>query len=106
MLRNIELTVEPTTTGRVPPPAELVSIQSNPAKIRAIHLRSNAAAVQKIYTEPISLQQINKTTTVTAKLVLPEDVRLPQGARASVDVRLEVRQPLPEDRAGGNDPAE
>ena len=91
--RNIELVVEPTTTGRVPPPAELVSITPNPGKIKAILLRPNAGELGKIYSEPISLARINKSTTVKARLTLPEDVRLLKGAPATVDVRLEVRQP-------------
>jgi len=91
--RVVELTVQPTTTGSVPSPAELASIKASPSKIRATLLNSNARDVQTIYTEPISLQQIDKTTTVKAKLMLPDHVQLPRGTPPTVDVRLEIRQP-------------
>jgi YbbR domain-containing protein len=91
--RDIELAVELTTTGRVPPPAELVSITPNPSRIKAILLNSNARDLHRVYTEPIPLGQFNKSTTTKAKLMLPEDVRLPKGAPSSVDVRVEIRQP-------------
>jgi hypothetical protein len=96
----VELAVEPTVSGRVPAPAELVSVTPMPPKIKATRLSSNSVDLQKIYTEPINLGQINKTTTVRVKLALPDDVRLPKGTPSSVDVRLEVRRPS---RAEPND---
>ncbi len=98
--RNIELIVKPATTGRVPPPAELVSITPSPPRIQATLLSSNSVELDTIFTEPIPLGQFSKTTTTKAKLVLPEDVRLPRGAPSSVEVRVEVRQPP---RAEAND---
>ncbi|REK17540.1 MAG: hypothetical protein DWQ42_22030 [Planctomycetota bacterium] len=90
---SMELTVEPTTIGRVPPPRALVSITPNPPKVGVTFIKKRAIGSQRIYTEPIDLGKIDKSMTVKAKLQLPQDVQLSGGVSSTIEVRVEVRQP-------------
>jgi uncharacterized protein (TIGR00159 family) len=104
--KAVRLIVELVTTGRVPPPAELAAINVNPATIEATLIDPNALSSDRVQTEPIDLAQITESTTVKARLRLPEQVRLPDGAASSVEVRIEVRRPPGTDANGASQPSD
>jgi YbbR domain-containing protein len=76
-------------SGSLPEGLKLQNIDVVPASIQVITLSKNIKKL-KIVTEPINLDEISETTTLTPKLIIPEEVQSVNGKQPSVEVTLEV----------------
>ena len=76
----------PTQTGYT-----LERIEANPPLAKVLVPLALSQNRFRIRTEPIVLDQLNQTTTVTPRLLLPPDVRLVDGKPLGIKVTIFIR---------------
>ena len=87
----LDAPIKVQTSGKLPPGLALRRIVFNPKSIQVMappHRKKRA----EILTEPINLQDITVTSTLSPKLVLPPDTRFVNDKPPSVQVTIEVEQ--------------
>jgi diadenylate cyclase len=87
----LDAPIKVQTSGKLPPGLALRRIVFNPKSIQVItppHRKKRA----EILTEPINLQDITATVTLSPKLVLPPDMRFVNDKPPPVQVTIEVEQ--------------
>jgi diadenylate cyclase len=87
----LDAPIKVQTSGKLPPGLALLRIASNPKSIQVMappHRKKRA----EILTEPINLQGITATSTLSPKLLLPPDTRFVNDKPPSVQVTIEVEQ--------------
>lgn len=88
-----ELPVQVRWTGRLPENLVLAEAIVHPAKVQVTGGSRVLDTVSTIYTEPVSLQDIRESGTLTANLVLdPPSLKLAAGSKARVTVAFTVTQ--------------
>jgi len=87
----IDVPIKVQTSGKLPPGLTLRQIVVSPKSIQSMALPKGKKGVQ-ILTEPINLQDIKTTSTLTPRLVLPSDVRLVSDKPPNVRVTIEIEQ--------------
>jgi len=87
----LDVSIKVATAGNLPPGLVLRQIVVNPKSIQVMAPPKGKRRVQ-ILTEPINLQGITTTSTLTPKLVLPPDVRFVSDKPPPVQVTIEVEE--------------
>jgi len=82
--------VEARAEGRLPENLKLESISVSPSTVQILIWESQKANTKRVYTEPIDLSRITKTTDLKPKLVLPQHVRVESGRAPEVQVKVSV----------------
>jgi YbbR domain-containing protein len=82
--------VEARIESRPPENLKLESITVSPPRIQILIWQSHKANTKRVYTEPLDLSRITKTTHLKAKLVLPQHIRLEAGQSPEVQVKVNV----------------
>lgn len=87
---ELELVVNPQTSGRVAQGFGLVRVKAEPKRIRVVLPKRQTGGLRRVSTEPIELEGLTESTERTVGLVLPELARLPADAPAEVLVSVEI----------------
>jgi len=87
----VEIPVKIETTGQSPEGYSVSRIESIPKNVRVLALPKNHRKIS-IKTEPLNLDTIIATTTVTQKLVFPTNVQFINGKPPVVQVKIEIEQ--------------
>ena len=86
--KELELEVEPTIVGQLPAGLRLESVESIPARIPVRGPESKVRDKDKVFTIPIDISGLSRTTEVRADLILPNpETRVPT-QQTSVLIRL------------------
>jgi len=88
-LVRIDAPIEVQTSGVLPEGLILQRIDIVPTSIQVITLSKDIKKI-KIATEPINLGDISETTTLTPKLIIPNEVQSVNGRQPSVEVTVEI----------------
>ncbi|MBW2637934.1 MAG: DNA integrity scanning protein DisA nucleotide-binding domain protein, partial [Deltaproteobacteria bacterium] len=86
---RIDAPIEVRTSGALPEGLKLKNIDITPASIQVITLSKKIKNL-KIVTEPINLEEISETTTLTPQLIIPEEVQSVNGRQPSIEVTIEI----------------
>lgn len=87
---SLDVPIKVRTSGTLPPELTLRQIVVTPKSIQVMALPKSKRRV--VLTEPIDLQDITTTLTLTPKLVLPSDVRFVNDKPPNVQVTIEIKQ--------------
>jgi diadenylate cyclase len=87
----LNLPIKVRTSGRLPPGLALRQIVVTPKSIQVMAPPQGKRPVE-ILTEPVNLQDITTTSTITPRLMLPSDVRLASDKPPHVRVTIEIEQ--------------
>jgi YbbR domain-containing protein len=82
--------VEARIESRPPENLKLESITVSPQTIQILIWQSQKADTKRVYTEPLDLSRITKTTVLKTKLVLPQHIRPEAGQSREVQVKVNV----------------
>jgi len=87
---SLDVPIKVRTSGTLPPELTLRQIVVTPKSIQVMALPKSKRRV--VLTEPIDLQDITTTLTLTPKLVLPSGVRFINDKPPNVQVTIEIEQ--------------
>ena len=90
-METLRVPVTVRTTGRLREPLTLTGLQAEPDSVTIVVPRVDFEPDEKVYTQAVDLGEIQDNSSVTRKLVLPENARLPSGASEEVVVHVSVR---------------
>jgi len=91
-----EVPVQVTWTGKLNPDLIITGAEANPSKIRVRGGRRIIDKTTTLYTEPVDLNGITSSNTVTAPLQLePAGLRVAPGSKEKVSVTYEIRTRTP-----------
>lgn len=85
-----ELPVEVQLTGELANEREMESTQTSPQRIEIL-VPESVIPPSRIFTEPVSLEGVDKTFSVKTRFVLPAGTRLKKDAKNEVTVTVNVR---------------
>lgn len=91
-LVDIEVAVQPRTSGKVDPGAVLIRVRVEPSKVRLRLPKTMLGQLGAVYTEPVVLDGLTRTRTMSVGLVLPSKAQLPEDEPPTVDVVVEVAE--------------
>ncbi len=100
-----DVPIQAQWVGKLPPGKRLVSALIMPPSVKIVGGKAVLKKIQTIYTSPIRLNDLVKSGTVTAKLVLvPASIDLAPGEKDVVDISYIIVDDtrVPPDDAGGN----
>ncbi len=87
---SVTLPIKVETDGRPPSGFELKHAQASPSSVSVMVWRSRAEATSQLFTEPIDLTKLDKTSTVPATLEIPSHVHFPEGKPPEIRVLIEI----------------
>jgi diadenylate cyclase len=91
-LISLNVPIEINTQGRPPSDVKITQIKTVPEKVQVLIPSIIPQDQIKISTEPIDLKSIIQTTTLTPKLNIPSEARLPDDKYPEVKVIIEVEK--------------
>ena len=91
-LKSIKLPISVQLTGSLPDSLSLVGVTKKPSTVSLLVPEESVTPPKTVPTEPIDLQQVTGSTTVTTQIVPPEGTRLPPQAKNEVTVQVQVRE--------------
>jgi DNA integrity scanning protein DisA with diadenylate cyclase activity len=90
-IAEFDVDIQPQLVGTLPQGLELISVELNPKQLRVLSPPSDASQRINIVTEPIYLESIKKTETLSRKVIAPPNVR-PKGKKwPDIEVKIKVR---------------
>ena len=88
----ISLPVKVQTTGQLPHIYKLVSVLPNPSKLKLIVPEEGNHLPKFIYTEPVDLSKINKSTNIQSQVLVPQKYKLPPDEDGEVSIELNIKK--------------
>lgn len=82
--------VETRTEGRLPRSLKLDGITVSPSTVQILIWQSQKANTKNVYTEPIDLSRITKTTDIKTRLALPQHIRFAGGKPPDVQAKVNI----------------
>lgn len=92
LMKTIPLPVKVQTTGKLPGNLRLVSTKVNPPEMTLIVPEEGNHLPKYIYTEPVDLGGITRSTTVTSQVMVPQKYKLPSEEDGEVTVEINVKR--------------
>jgi uncharacterized protein (TIGR00159 family) len=86
-----DVAVKADVRGRIPDGLELGEVRVAPPSVKLLMRPSIRQSVSVVRTEPLGLDNLRQTTTVRAKLALPDSTQLAPHEAENVRVTIEVR---------------
>jgi diadenylate cyclase len=83
---QIELPIKPQIAGRVPRGMTLEALRASPDQVTVTVRASERHRYHALKTEAVNLSELERTTTVTRRVLLPEGVNAEQGFSLTVEV--------------------
>ena len=91
-LRSIEVPISIQLTGTLPDSLNLVEVTKKPGSITLLVPEESSSPPKTVQTEPIDLQQVTGSTSMTTQVIPPEGTRLPAQTQGEVTVQVKVRK--------------
>lgn len=86
----VMLRVAPKTAGRLSRGVSFQGVKVEPKRVKVLLKRADVGRIKSVATEPVDLTGIDRTTSSSRALILPDDARLAEGMPDKVDVTVEV----------------
>lgn len=86
----VELPIKVRMENRLPDGLHLMSVSTEPTKMKIMVPRNKKNDYSQIPTEPFNLEEISQSTFKWLKLILPGGARLPDGALSAIKVKIDV----------------
>ena len=95
MIRKV-LPIQVDWVGKLPEDLRLLDVQVTPEKIGFTEGSRVINKISTIYTEKVSLDQIQKSGTITAELdIYPASLKMDSGSKTTVDINFRVADRMP-----------
>ena len=102
-MASVRVPVTVRTSGGLPETLTLERVEAEPDSVTIVIPRTDMASDRSVYTQAVDLRGITEDTSVSRRLVLPENARLQSGTAEETVVQLFVRPVDENGDANGND---
>lgn len=84
--------IQPSLIGELPPRLQIEELKTQPTNVKILMPQTKKSQIVGLQTEPINLKNVNRSTTLRVKLLVPPDIRLQDENSKLVKVNIKIRE--------------